>query len=86
MLKACDENGDGKIDYSEFIGAAYNKQLLLSSHNLRAAFDMLDTDGSGGITKEELKQAFGGADVSAKGEQIWDQIIDEVDKNKDGVI
>lgn len=47
---------------------------------------MLDADGNGCIEKDELKKAFGGADVSAKGEKIWDQIMAEVDKNNDGVI
>jgi len=30
MMKACDLNGDGKIDYAEFIAAAYEKSLLLT--------------------------------------------------------
>jgi len=86
MLKACDDNGDGKIDYAEFIGAAYEKQLLLSGDNLHRVFSMLDADGNGSIEKEELKLAFGGAHLSTKGEQIWDEIMGEVDKNNDGVI
>jgi len=30
VMKACDINNDGKIDYNEFITAAFEKSLLLS--------------------------------------------------------
>ena len=72
MLVACDTNGDGKIDYTEFIAAAYQKDLLLSSKNLRSAFNMLDANGDGSLSKEELKQVFGGGHVSQRGEEVWD--------------
>ena len=86
MMKACDLNGDGKIDYTEFIAAAYEKSLLLSSQNLRSAFDMLDEDGDGTLTKDELKKVFGGGHVSEKGEQIWDELIASVDQDSDGMV
>ena len=44
MLKAADANGDGTIDYTEFLAAAFQKDLLLSSQNLRAAFELFDGD------------------------------------------
>ena len=47
---------------------------------------MIDKDGSGTISKDELKQVFGCGLVSQHGEQIWDDIINEVDQNNDGVI
>lgn len=31
MLKAADIDGDGKIDYTEFIAAAYKKEKLLTN-------------------------------------------------------
>mmetsp|Transcript_10665 Transcript_10665/g.13223 ORF Transcript_10665/g.13223 Transcript_10665/m.13223 type:complete len:107 (+) Transcript_10665:1211-1531(+) len=68
MMTACDLDGDGKIDYTEFIAAAYEKRLLLSSQNLRSAFNMMDVDGNGCLTKEELMQVFGGGHVSERGE------------------
>ena len=30
MLRSADNNGDGRIDYTEFIAAAFKKDLLLS--------------------------------------------------------
>ena len=64
MFRAADANGDGKIDYTEFIAAAYEKDLLLSSQNLRNTFNMFDSDGNGFISKEELKLVFGAGNVS----------------------
>ena len=50
MLKAADANGDGTIDYTEFLAAAFQKDLLLSSQNLRAAFELFDKDGDKEMT------------------------------------
>ena len=86
MLRAADVNGDGRIDYTEFISAAFQKDMLLSTKNLQGAFRMFDADGDGTVSKEELKLVFGGGHVSQRGEQVWDEIMAEVDKNNDGVI
>lgn len=86
LFQACDANGDGKIDYTEFISAAMEKTLLVSKQNLRAAFDMIDANGDGELTKDELKAVFGGGHVSQRGEEVWDDIMKEVDHNSDGVI
>ena len=34
MLRGADLDGDGKVDYTEFIAAAFQKDLLLSGENL----------------------------------------------------
>ena len=47
---------------------------------------MLDANNDNSVTKDELKQVFGGGHVSQRGEQVWDEIMGEVDKNNDGVI
>lgn len=86
MLKAADNNGDGKVDYTEFIAAAYRKDELLSQQNLRGAFRLFDVNGDGSITKDELKQVFGSGGPSADNEKIWEEIMAEVDRNNDGEI
>lgn len=64
MLRGADLDGDGKVDYTEFIAAAFRKDLLLSGENLQRAFRMFDADGDGTISKEELKKVFGGGHVN----------------------
>jgi len=71
------------VDYTEFIAAALQKDLLLKRENLKSAFRMFDVDGDGTVTKDELKEVFG---VASRGEEVWDEIMGEVDKNNDGLI
>lgn len=49
-----DADGDGEIDFTEFISAAFDKRALLTQENLDAAFKTFDADGNGRITKDEL--------------------------------
>ena len=42
LIQAADANGDGRIDYAEFVAAAADKRRLLDVTNLRRAFNKLD--------------------------------------------
>ena len=64
MVNAMDTDGDGKIDYTEFITAAYNRELLLSQQNLQIAFKMFDQDGNGTLSMDELKSVFASGSAS----------------------
>ena len=78
----CDRSGE--IDYSEFVTACFNKEELLTSERLSLAFNEFDTDKNGSISREELKEMLGkGKDYS---EVVWNSMIEEADKNGDGVI
>lgn len=46
-----DSNSDGRVDFGEFVSAAYNRTNLINKKNLQIAFNMFDTDGNGYITK-----------------------------------
>jgi calcium-dependent protein kinase len=58
ILDSLDKNRNGVIDYTEFLVAAADKELLLTEANLRFAFNMFDKDGNGSISKPELKEVF----------------------------
>jgi len=48
---------------------------------------MLDLDGNGKISKNELKKVLGSDPTfSAKNDTYWESMIKEVDKNNDGEI
>ena len=64
MVNAMDTDGDGKIDYTEFITAAYNREMLLSQQNLQIAFKMFDQDGNGTLSMDELKSVFASGSAS----------------------
>ena len=44
-----DTDGNGYIEYEEFLAASVDKKALLSEENLMATFNMYDEDGSGEI-------------------------------------
>jgi calcium-dependent protein kinase len=84
LIKNLDKNGDGVIDYAEFITAAIDKTLIINRDNLSDAFKLIDTDNSGMITISELKAVFDSR--GSKDEHMWDDIMKEVDKNRDNQI
>lgn len=59
MFDAVDIDGNGSIDYTEFVMATMNERDLVSQQKLKAAFRLFDKDGSGSISQDELKRALG---------------------------
>jgi calcium-dependent protein kinase len=55
LIKKIDIDGDGEINYSEFLMASLNQNALLSSERLEQAFRMFDVDGNGEISIQELQ-------------------------------
>ena len=54
VMRTLDANNDEKISYGEFLAAAVASHKLLSEENLRSAFRILDLNGDGKISKQEL--------------------------------
>lgn len=84
MFAEIDTDGNGTIEYTEFVMATMNQQNIMSNEKLMQAFKMFDKDGSGTISAEEIRGVLGsGGSLS---EQAIDDIIKEVDENGDGEI
>jgi len=54
IFKSLDTNGDGMINYTEFLAATVDKKKALTMQNLQFAFHHFDADGSGYITEQDL--------------------------------
>jgi calcium-dependent protein kinase len=57
LMDAADVDGNGSIDYIEFITATMHRHRLESNENVYKAFQHFDKDGSGYITTDELEAA-----------------------------
>jgi Ca2+-binding EF-hand superfamily protein len=86
MINSVDDNGDNEIDFEEFL-------ILMKSRigerdpekELRDAFAVFDTDGSGSIDRKELKRLMKKLG-QALSEAELDAMMEEVDSNGDGEI
>ncbi|CAD8179980.1 unnamed protein product [Paramecium octaurelia] len=81
ILDTLDLNHSNLIDYSEFIMGAMRVEKLVSIERIRQAFRMLDLNGDGYISKDELEEAMGFLEP-----EIWEQFLNDCDLNKDGKI
>lgn len=86
IMSRIDIDKNGYIEYEEFLNAALNRERLLSRDNIKLAFDLFDTDGSGFISKDELKTILGKGRNIDLNDDIWSMLINEIDDNTDGVI
>ncbi|XP_062182798.1 calcium-dependent protein kinase 12-like [Phragmites australis] len=78
LMEAVDVDKSGSIDYTEFLTAMMNKHNLEKEEDLLRAFQHFDKDNSGYITRDELERMGDEASIN--------QVLDEVDKDKDGRI
>ncbi|SPP75544.1 blast:Calmodulin [Drosophila guanche] len=86
MIDEIDLDGDGTIDFSEFLHAISQRMASLGSdESLLQAFKTFDRDGSGYISTLELKTT-----MTMLGEKVTDEdvreIMDEIDQDRDGKI
>mmetsp|Transcript_6859 Transcript_6859/g.9484 ORF Transcript_6859/g.9484 Transcript_6859/m.9484 type:complete len:160 (+) Transcript_6859:57-536(+) len=86
IIKKVDKNGDGQIDFEEFLKMMSNRVGTRNrDYELKEAFNVFDQDGDGYITASELSTV-----MKTLGEQIdketVDLMIEGVDRDGDGEI
>lgn len=84
LMEAADVDGNGTIDYIEFITATMHRHRLERDEHLYKAFCHFDTDNSGYITMDELETAM--KEYGMGDEATIKDIISEVDTDNDGRI
>ena len=85
VMDIIDVDGNGFIEYEEFLRASLDKNILLSPENVKIAFQLFDKDNKGCISPAELKAVMG-QNVDDINNDIWNQMVNDIDLNKDGVI
>ncbi|KAL2495392.1 Calcium-dependent protein kinase 21 [Forsythia ovata] len=84
LMEAADVDGNGTIDYIEFITATMHRHKLERDEHLYKAFQYFDKDNSGYITRDELESAM--KEYGMGDEATIKEIISEVDTDNDGRI
>jgi calmodulin len=87
MIKSVDDNGDGEIDFDEFLVlmSAKKKNNNDPDKELKDAFKVFDADGSGTISRSELKKLMKSLGQKLSDAEL-DAMMDEVDTDKSGEI
>ena len=84
LIEEIDEDGNGKIEFEEFLGALVNKSLG-DENIIKQAFAILDRTDSGYITPNDLRHAMLCLGENYTIEEIG-EMISLVDDDQDGVI
>ncbi|KAL6583919.1 Calcium-dependent protein kinase 10 [Orobanche minor] len=85
LMDVADVDGNGVLDYGEFVAVTIHLQRTENDEHIRKAFKFFDLDDSGYIELDELREAL----VDESGEpdlDVVNNIMREVDTNKDGQI
>jgi calcium-dependent protein kinase len=80
-----DVNGNGYLDYGEFVAITIHLQRLSNDAHLRTAFLFFDKDSSGYIERAELADALAD-EAGHTDEAALNNVLREVDTDKDGRI
>ena len=80
MIKVADVDGDGKINYDEWLMAAVNSQRVLQEENLKSAFYIFDKNGDGKITMDEINDILG--PFAAIDQDMVGKLLNSAEKKK----
>ncbi|KAL8256968.1 hypothetical protein R6Q59_029009 [Mikania micrantha] len=84
LMDVADVDGNGVLEYGEFVAVTIHLQKMENDEHLRRAFMFFDKNGSGYIELDELEQVLyepGHVDM-----QALNEIMKEVDTDQDGQI
>ncbi|KAI3996971.1 hypothetical protein MKX01_021247 [Papaver californicum] len=85
LMEAADVDGDGSLDYGEFVAVAVHFRKIGNDEHLHKAFSFFDQNKSGYIEIEELRIALAD-EVDPNNDEVINAIIRDVDTDKDGKI
>lgn len=76
-----DVDGDGTLNYGEFVAVSVHLRKMANDEHLHKAFAFFDRNGSGYIEIEELRDALSDED-DANSEEVISAIMHDVDTDK----
>lgn len=85
LMEAADVDGDGALNYGEFVAVSVHLRRMANDEHLHKAFAFFDQNQSGYIEIEELRNALTD-EVDSNSEEVISAIMHDVDTDKDGKI
>ena len=85
LFEIIDVDMNGFIEYEEFLRAGLDKGKILTKKNLDTAFELYDIRNKKKINAKDLGKVLGGEGDNVD-ENVWQELIDEADIDKDGEI
>ncbi|WOL11686.1 calcium-dependent protein kinase 20 [Canna indica] len=85
LMEAADVDGNGTLDYGEFVAVSIHLRKIGNDEHLHKAFSHFDRNKSGYIEIEELTESLAD-DLGPNHEEVINGIIRDVDTDKDGKI
>ena len=90
IFKEVDLDGNGEIEFSEWVVASIDKNSLITDEKLKMAFGLFDKDGGGTIDSKEVKSTLTGfsgeSQMTEEENRIWTELVNEVDLDGNGEI
>ena len=86
IIEQCDYNGDGVIDFQEFMSATIDRKVLQNEDDLKCAFRIMDTNGDGHISLDDFDDLFNSYGGAKMDQDLWENLLMEADKNGDGIV
>jgi len=85
ILCQADADGNGSLDYGEFVTLSVHLRKIGNDEHLHKAFAYFDRNQSGYIEIDELRESLAD-DLGQNHEEVINAIIRDVDTDKDGKI
>jgi calcium-dependent protein kinase len=86
MFRGIDVNESGVINYTEFLAMTLESRGRIEEDEIMQAFDRIDADRSGFISKENLCDILDAKCSAENCDAMVQEILDELDSDRDGQI
>ena len=89
VIDECDIDGDGEIDFQDFVAACLDRKALVKTSQIRKAFRIIDADKDGAVSLGDLQKVFHSSEKSQRcriDKEFWEQMLNEAAKSKVGLL
>jgi len=86
IMNGVDTDGNGVIDYTEFLAATLKKESYIQRDCCLTAFSVFDWDGDGKISQEDLGKVLGNGGMEEDFAEDATDMLQQIDRNGDSMV